>query len=195
MSEFDYNYIASEVRKAQNGDRDAFAELYAATYQKVYSFAYRYVKDEYLAQDIMQEVFILVLRNINNLKKPKLFISWVNQITFHVCLDTAKKHTLHISELEEDMSVLGDTLSAGDKSNPQTLLEETVGEQEVKDLILSLPPKEAKALSLVYLANLSQQDAADTMGCSLSSLKRYLVKGKAHLEKLLAKREGGAVNV
>lgn len=49
--ELDYDYIAKLVRKTQEGDSDAFAELYTATYQSQYRFAYQYVKDPYLAQD------------------------------------------------------------------------------------------------------------------------------------------------
>ena len=39
MADLDYQYLAKTVIRAQTGDSDAFAELYAATYQKLYSFA------------------------------------------------------------------------------------------------------------------------------------------------------------
>ena len=60
--ELDYDYIAKLVRKTQEGDSDAFAELYTATYQSQYRFAYQYVKDPYLAQDILQEVYIFSIK-------------------------------------------------------------------------------------------------------------------------------------
>ena len=41
--ELDYDYIAKLVRKTQEGDSDAFAELYTATYQSQYRFAYQYI--------------------------------------------------------------------------------------------------------------------------------------------------------
>ena len=50
--ELDYDYLAKLVERTQIGDSDAFAELYTATYQKQYRFAYQYTKDSYLAQDI-----------------------------------------------------------------------------------------------------------------------------------------------
>lgn len=56
MDELDYNYLAELVLKTQRGDSEAFAELYTATYQKQYRFAYRYAKDAYLAQDILQGI-------------------------------------------------------------------------------------------------------------------------------------------
>ena len=78
--ELDYDYLAKLVERTQMGDSDAFAELYTATYQKQYRFVYQYTKDSYLAQDILQDVYILVLKNIHTLKNPRLFVSWLHQI-------------------------------------------------------------------------------------------------------------------
>lgn len=99
MDELDYNYLAELVLKTQRGDSEAFAELYTATYQKQYRFAYRYAKDAYLAQDILQDVYILVLKNIDALKNPRLFVSWLNQITFRTCFDVCQKNRRHEEEL------------------------------------------------------------------------------------------------
>lgn len=95
MSVLDYQYIAKLVTRTMTGDSDAFAELYAATYQRLYHFAYHYLKDEYLAQDALQETYILVLKNIHSLKNPELFISWLNQICFRICFNMQKKNTKH----------------------------------------------------------------------------------------------------
>lgn len=89
--ELDYDYLAKLVERTQMGDSDAFAELYTATYQKQYRFAYQYTKDSYLAQDILQDVYILVLKNIHTLKNPRLFVSWLHQITFRICFDTTQR--------------------------------------------------------------------------------------------------------
>ena len=80
METLDYKHIANLVSRAQSGDSNAFAELYAATYQRQYLYAYRYLKDEFLAQDALQETYILALKNLIKLKDPTLVISWLNQI-------------------------------------------------------------------------------------------------------------------
>lgn len=72
MAELDYDYIAKLVRKTQAGDSDAFAELYAATYKKQYYFTYQYVKDSYLAQDILQDVFIFGIKKYTHIEKSKI---------------------------------------------------------------------------------------------------------------------------
>ena len=99
MADLDYQYIASLVERTKNNDSDAFAELYVATYQRQYYFAYNYLRDEYLAQDALQEAYILVLKNIFSLKDSSLFISWLNQITFRICFNMQKKQ----KKLSEEM--------------------------------------------------------------------------------------------
>lgn len=102
--ELDYDYLAKLVERTQMGDSDAFAELYTATYQKQYRFAYQYTKDSYLAQDILQDVYILVLKNIHTLKNPRLFVSWLHQITFRICFDTTQKTKRQEQDIQFDTS-------------------------------------------------------------------------------------------
>lgn len=102
--ELDYDYLAKLVERTQMGDSDAFAELYTATYQKQYRFAYQYTKDSYLAQDILQDVYILVLKNIHTLKNPRLFVSWLHQITFRICFDTTQKMKRQEQDIQFDTS-------------------------------------------------------------------------------------------
>lgn len=102
--ELDYDYLAKLVERTQMGDSDAFAELYTATYQKQYRFAYQYTKDSYLAQDILQDVYILVLKNIHTLKNPRLFVSWLHQIAFRICFDTTQKMKRQEQDIQFDIS-------------------------------------------------------------------------------------------
>ena len=102
MEALDYKHIANLVSRAQSGDSNAFAELYAATYQRQYLYAYRYLKDEFLAQDALQETYILALKNLIKLKDPTLVISWLNQINFRVCYNLHKKQQRYNHEMNID---------------------------------------------------------------------------------------------
>lgn len=101
MSALDYNYVADLVVKAQNSDSDAFAELYAATYQKQYQFAYSYLKDEYLAQDALQETYIIAFKDLSKLKDPLLVLAWLNQINFRVCFKMHQKQKRYSAEIAD----------------------------------------------------------------------------------------------
>ena len=92
MKDMNIPYIAGLVIRAQHSDSDAFAELYALTYNKVYNYTRHYLRDDFLAQDAMQEVYILALKNIGKLNDPAVFIAWLNRICFHVCYDMTQKN-------------------------------------------------------------------------------------------------------
>ena len=92
MKDMNIPYIAGLVIRAQHSDSDAFAELYALTYNKVYNYTRHYLRDDFLAQDAMQEVYILALKNIGKLNDPTVFIAWLNRICFHVCYDMTQKN-------------------------------------------------------------------------------------------------------
>lgn len=101
MAVWDYNYLAELVIRAQSNDSDAFAELYAATYQRQYHFSCRYLKDECLAQDALQETYTIALESITKLKEPNLVIAWLNQINFRVCYNLSAKQQRYNREITE----------------------------------------------------------------------------------------------
>ncbi len=191
MTDLDYDYLAQLVIKTQDGNSDAFAELYTATYKKQFRFTCRYVKDEYLAQDILQEVYILVLKNIRTLKNPRLFVSWLNQINFRLCFDAFKKSSLQLKELTlSDESLLGDLVEESDSANPESFIEGKDPRSEIMQEVLALKPKETQAIIMRYYNDMTVEEIADAMDCSRSTVKRSLSNGKARLRKLLQEKKG-----
>lgn len=190
MAELDYDYLANLVEKTQEGASEAFAELYAATYQKQYRFAYQYVKDPYLAQDILQEVYILVLKNIKKLKNPRLFVSWLHQINFRVCFDMYKKQLTHSQELKEIDASFWPSFPCT-SSDPAQQLAHAGSQKEIMDAVLSLPAREAEAIIMKYYNDMKLEDIAMAMDCSRSTIKRYLAQGREALSKVLDNPEGG----
>ncbi len=196
MEQLDYDYLAKLVKKTQDGDSNAFAELYAATYQKEYRFAYQYVKDPYLAQDILQDLYIIVLKNIQTLKNPRLFISWLQQICFRLCFDAAKKQQKHAEELVyEDIRKLDVLEYASSSTPPQKNPEHHVLLQEeqttIMEKVLSLPPQYAQVIIMRFYSNMGLDEISRAMDCSRSTTKRRLKKAEQLLEELLNGQKGG----
>lgn len=192
MAELDYEYLAKLVKIARTGDSEAFAELYAATYSKQYNFSYQYVKDPHIAQDILQDVYILVLKNLNALKDPRLFVSWLNQITFRVCYDYKRKLALRAQELAGDQDIY-DTHSPGAAISPEKQIALKYQKTELMQQILSLKPKEAQAIIMRYYNNMTIEEIAGAMDCSRSTVKRRLISGKMALKSKINSADWGGV--
>lgn len=190
MESLDYKHIANLVLHAQMGSSDAFAELYAATYQKQYLFSYHYLKDEYLAQDALQETYILALKNLAKLKDPTLVISWLNQINFRVCYALNKKQARYNQEMTAtDDMLLNIPSSDGDNSRYSSSPEDAViqidSDKYLMNQILNLPFTESQVILMKYYRNLKLDEIAHLMDISRSSVKRYLHSGRERLAKVL----------
>ena len=180
----DIRYLAELVEQVQKGDSDAFAELYASTYKRQYQLAYSYLKDEYLAQDAMQETFILVLKNIGQLRDPGLFMAWINQINFRVCYSMQKKKKRMDSEInavgEGDIEII-----ASDSPTPEDEVVRVDENNYVVSQLLKLPFTESQCIILKYYQNKTLDEIAYLMNISRSTVKRYIKKGLARLNEVM----------
>ncbi len=181
MPKLDYKYIARLVEKAKLGNSDAFAELYAATYQREYTYAYNYLKDAYLAQDALQETFILALKNLKTLQDPQAFVSWLNQICFRVCFNMQRKQSYQC-ENAIDMSVTDSVNHQNPESSPEDAFIVVEQQRYILDQVMDLPPLEAEAIILRYYKNMKVDDCARLMNVSKSTVKRYINRGLEHLK-------------
>lgn len=184
MSTLDYKYIANLVLRAQLGDSDAFAELYAATYQKQYTYALKYLKEEYLAQDALQETYIIALKNIDKLKNPSLVIAWLNQINFRVCYNLHRQQQLHYNEMTEFNLDNLEILSM-DSMSPEDTVVSIDSREYIINQITKLPLIESQVIILKFYQNMTIDEIANIMDISRSSVKRYLARGKSRLGKIL----------
>ena len=184
MASLDYQYLAQLVKRAQMGDSDAFAELYVATYQKQYQFSYRYLRDEFLAQDALQETYILALKNITTLRDPTVFVSWLNQINMRVCFDMYRKQRMYEAEQNQyDENSLRRKEQRGDNASPEMLAIRADQEEHLIKQIMTLPFSESQAIILRYYRNMKIEEIAKMMDISVSSVKRYLQSGRKMLAK------------
>ena len=165
MTKYNYKQIAMLVSLfVEENDSNAFAQLYGLTYNKIYNYACYYLKDPYLAQDALQEIYIQVMKKLPDLKEPQLFLSWLGTIAFHVCYDisTRKSRTeLSSSEL-------------------LTL---------VKQAIDSLPLLDQQIIVLRYYNDLTMEAISSACCISLSSCKRHHNAALKQIKKYLEEKE------
>lgn len=182
----DYQYLAQLVRQAQMGNSDAFAELYVATCQQQYRFSQRYLQDEFLAQDAVQETYILALKNITTLRDPMVFSSWLNQINMRVCFAMYQKERRNDQEMAQyEKRHLEHSKNSGAHDSPELLLMKADEQAYLIRQVMALPFSESQAIFLRYFRNMKLEEIAKMMQISRSSVKRYLKNGQKMLEQHL----------
>lgn len=183
MPDFNHAYIGNLVIQAQSGSSEAFAELYATTYNHIYNYSRHYLRDAYMAQDAVQETYISALKNLNNLKDPSLFVAWLNQIAFHVCYDMTRKNHPNAVNPELLEMMLDEKL----EHNPDEHYEYKEKIETVNNAVSSLPFLEQQVIVMRYFNEMKLEDIASALSCSRSTVKRYIQSGKQKLERMIGK--------
>lgn len=156
--------------------------MYAITYDRQYNYAKNYLSDPDEAWDAVQEVYILALRNLDTLRDPLCINAWLTQINSRICYDMLEKRRRYATvdyrlELER----------ADEELNPENQMLHVADEEQLYRLIDRLPEKQKQAVKLKCVRQMSLQQVADTMECSISSVTRYLKRARANLEQMLRK--------
>jgi RNA polymerase sigma factor (sigma-70 family) len=91
MSKQEQLYTEILVIRCQQGEKEAFGLLVELWQKPLLTFALRYLEQETEALDVVQETWISVIRKLNKLQNPSLFVSWLFRILTNKCIDRIRK--------------------------------------------------------------------------------------------------------
>jgi len=176
--------------RAKRGDRVAFTELVEKYKQPVMNFIYRTLRDETEAEDLAQNVFLQVYKSRSRYQRTAKFSTWLFTIARNLCLNELRRRSRHPAEsLEETHAEHEDQprQQYEDKKiilPPDTLLQ---GElvKKIEEALASLPENQRSAILLCRQEDLSYEEIAEILGCSLSATKSLIHRGRETLKEKL----------
>ena len=80
------------ISRAQQGDQQAFYQLYQKYHKKVYAICWRMLADKDSAEDVCQEVFVQLWQKISNFRGESKFSTWLHSVTSNIVLGHLRKH-------------------------------------------------------------------------------------------------------
>ena len=161
---------------AQDDASYAFDELVRQYGEPVKRLAYYHVRDRYLAEDIAQEVFCRVYRNILQFRGESAVFTWIYRITVNLCRDTMAS---------ADFRRMLPWRSVDIPAAEETRMFEEVEGGEVFASVMELPRKYRTAISLYYFEDLKTPEIAQALGISEANVRARLCRGRGMLKKLL----------
>jgi len=179
--------------RVKRGDRAAFAELVDKYKQPVMNFVYRSLRDEIEAEDLAQNVFLQVYKSRNRYKQTARFSTWLFTIARNLCLNELRRRARHPAESIEESHADHETGEPGtqrqyeDKSQlapPEALLQGELA-QKIEEALAELPENQRNAILLCRQEELSYEEIADVLDCSLSATKSLIHRGRETLKEKL----------
>jgi RNA polymerase sigma-70 factor (ECF subfamily) len=164
------------------GDVGAFDILFQRYHARVRAVCLRYVGDEALAEDLVQETFFRVIRGLARVDQSFNFGAWVHRIADNICQDELRRRNRRAAHLdqrggdpEEAMLKVAD----GDRSgHPEDALEMSSLRQLVWDVAKKLPERQRMVLTLRELQGLSYASIARFMGTTESAVETLLHRAR-----------------
>ncbi|WP_186757038.1 RNA polymerase sigma factor [Echinicola salinicaeni] len=158
------------IAQYRNGSEAAFEVLVDKYKSRVFTTIYMIVKDQGLAEDLLQDVFVKVIQTLNSDKynEEGKFQPWLMRIAHNLAIDYFRKMKRYPSIVMEDGSSLFNTLKfAEDNVEDQKVKDET--HELVRDLINELPESQKQVLIMRHYMDLSFQEIADQTGVSINT--------------------------
>ena len=171
------------------GDGESFAALVDRHMPMVYKFVYRYVGDADIANDVVQDVFIKVWKNIKKFDPQKNFKTWLLTIAKNTALDAIKKKkAVLFSKIEEGDTDLDAFLAPYVESAdlPDALLQKKQTKADLDRILQELSPTYRSVLLLRYTEHLKFREIADTLQEPIDTIKSKHRRALIQLRKMLA---------
>ena len=158
-----------------------FWEIHDQYYRRVRGFIRGLVRDDSLADDLVQETFIRIQQNQDSLRDPTKMSSWIFRIAYNLCQDHFRKRkesSLDEKEIEEK------TCDSKEVGIEKEMEQRQMGEC-VQDKINLLPEPLRAVLILFDTMDLSHQDIADSLGITVENVKVRLHRARTKLKAIL----------
>lgn len=174
---------ADRILRCQQGDQQALKEIFDQYHQKVYRIAYGVLRQREDALDVVQEVFIKLFRSIKDFKGKSAFYTYLYRLAMNTAIDHSRraKKASFFSLNEEG----GFQPADRQENRPDHLAAQKEIEEKVRWAIDQLPRDQKATLIYREIEELSYQEIAETMGCSIGTVMSRLHYGRKKLQELL----------
>lgn len=157
--------------------------------RQTYNYAYRLTGNEADARDLTQEAFIRVFRAWDSFREGTSFLSWIYRIVTNLYRDELRRRKgVFTQPLPEDNQPQERPADA-ESHDPIATMHERQLSAPMERALSSLTPEQRAVVVLADVEEYSYQDIADTIGCSIGTVRSRLHRARAQLRKAVLREQ------
>ena len=177
--------VIGVLLRAQNGDHQAFAELYSLHKRKIYSLCLRMVGNVAEAEDLTQEAFLQLHRKIATFRGDSAFSTWLHRLAINVVLMHLRRKGLSLVSLDEAMDPAPDDGPGRSFGAPDLMLTGSIDRLALQRAIDDLPAGYRLIFVLHDIEGYEHNEIAAMLDCSIGNSKSQLHKARLKLRDAL----------
>ena len=163
--------LITESKRGNQRIQKLLYEQYAA---KMYDVCFRYAKNQADAEDILQEGFIKIFRNLDKYRGEGSFEGWIRKIITRTALTHLTNNKKHSPQTGLNYLVEDKESNALDK----------LAEKDIVGLVTKLPPGYRKIFMLYVIEGYNHREIAGILGCSEGNCKSQFYRSRSRLQKI-----------
>lgn len=164
--------------RASGGDQVAFADIVREHQAMVFSLARHFLHDRALAEDLAQDVFLDLFRNLGSIQSAEHLLFWLRKVTCHRCIDQARRRAgrllIDVGRAHEPAAV---------SAPPDPLLV-----RSLRRFLAELPAQPRLIVTLRYQEDLDPADIAEVLDMRVNTVKSHLRRSLAALRTRFGSR-------
>ncbi|MEM9848078.1 MAG: sigma-70 family RNA polymerase sigma factor [Bacteroidota bacterium] len=178
------------IKRYLEGDERSFEVLLTRHKQKIYTSIYLFVKDQSLAEDIFQEVFIKI---IDTLRKGKYnhegkFLQWAMRISYNMCVDYFRRSKRRPQVSPTETFDIFDVLQVTDENAEQRIIKSQTHEK-IRKLVDMLPPEQREVVILRHYADMSFKEIAKLTRVSINTALGRMRYALINIRRMVEEKE------
>ncbi len=173
------NQIINEILE---GDTNVFSVLVDRYKDLVFTLALRMVKNREEAEEVSQDTFIKVFKNLSKFKGKSKFSTWIYKVAYNTCLDRLKriKREYNVVAIDEFTEHQVKTMD-----NALKQMEDYEYKQEIQKCLHLLPSEDSFLLTLFYFEEQSLEEISKVIGITANNVKVKLYRSRKKLGTIL----------
>jgi RNA polymerase sigma-70 factor, ECF subfamily len=173
--------IRKLVERAQAGGREALEELYLIHFDRIYSYLHMTVGNRHDAEDLTTQTFLRMLESIGRFRfQSAPFSAWLFRIAHNLSMDHFRANRRWQPEEEVPEPIDSEERSAEDEAF------QSIGRKSMLELIDTLSHEQQQVLTLKFVFNFSNREAATVLGKTEGAVKSLQHRALVSLQKQLA---------
>lgn len=176
---------AQIIEKVRKGETNLFSELVLRYQNKIFAYIYKIVNQKEEAEDVVQETFIKVYKNINSFDADRKFSSWIYRISHNEAINHLKKY-----RKATVLSYDGSEYLLNSLKTERNLIKELINSEDyqvLKTALDKLPLKYKEVIILKYLEEKSYEEISQILEKPIATVGTLINRAKAQLKNLLTK--------
>ena len=177
-STLDYERTHRDIVDAcRRGNRQAQFELYRLYSKAMYNICLRMVKNEWDAEDLLQNSFVDVFSKLHTFRHQSSIGAWIKRIIINNCINFLKKRRIEFQEMDDSLSPA--------EENPQSSNSPIYSVEAIKEAIYQLPDGYRVVFTLYSMEGYDHQEIAEILNISVATSKSQYSRAKKKLREML----------